>query len=232
MTNPKKIRLYLISISLVLFLTAGCRKKPEAQPDDKKTPAPAVKQQTTDKSDPQPDTKMDAEALQGYKNSTIPQNKEINSAVSEMIQLGAQWKPMLQTEWGKKAPDFTAADIEGNTHKLSDYIGKNVLIVKLATYDPGCQKQISHLNELQSTSAEEKLQILAISNEPIDKVKSFAAANNLNFSIIAGRTRMPNPYRSARHLPTSFYIDKDGLMKLAVQGVIPSQDSKKIIQTP
>lgn len=232
MTNLEKIRLYLISISFVLFLTAGCRKKPEAQPEDTKPPASAVKQQTTDKSDTQPDTKMDAEALRGYKKGMIPQNKEINSAVSEMIQLGAQWEPMLRTAWGKQAPDFTATDIEGNTHKLSDYTGKDVLIVKFATYDPGCRDQISHLKELQSTSAEEKLQILAISDEPIEKVKSFAADNNLNFSIIAGRTRMPNPYRSTRQLPTSFYIDKDGIMKLIAQGVISFQDSKKIIQTP
>lgn len=232
MTDPKKIWLYLISISFVLFLTAGCRKKPETQPDDTKPPVPAVNQQTTDKSDTQPDTKMDAETLQSYKKGMIPQNKEINSAISEMIQLGAQWKPVLQTAWGKKAPDFTATDIEGNTHKLSDYIGKDVLIVKIATYDPGCRKQIAHLKELSSTITEEKLQILAISNEPIEKVKSFAAGNNLNFPIIAGRTRMPNPYRSARYLPTSFFVDKDGIMKLAVQGVIPSQDSKKLIQTP
>jgi len=133
MTKPKKIQMYLISISFVLFLTAGCRKKPAAQPDDKKPPTPAVKQQTTDKSDPRPKSEMTAEQLQGYKEAAPTQNKEISSAVSEMIQLGAQWKPIFQAVWGKPATDFTAVDIDGNTHKLSDYAGKTVLIVKFAT---------------------------------------------------------------------------------------------------
>ena len=232
MTKTQKIRLYLISISFILVLAAGCRKKPAAQPDDTKEPATAVKLQKTDKSDPQPDNKTAAEELQGHKEDIKPQNKDISSVISEMIQPGAEWKPVFQAVWGKPATEFTVAGIDGNKHKLSDYTGKAVLIVKFATYDPGCQKQISHLKELSSMFTEEKLQILAISDEPAETVKAFAADKNLNFLIAAGRTRMPNPYRSARRLPTSFYINKDGLIKLAIQGVIPSQDLKKLIETP
>ncbi len=224
MTEPKKIWFYLIILSFILFLPVGCRKKPAAEPDEQKTATPALDQQPTNETDPK--------TSRTYNADKIPQSKEISSALSEMKQLGAQWQPIFQAWWTKQAPDFTVTDIEGNTHKLSSSIGKEVLIVKWATYDPGCQKQIANLKELRSIIKNEKLQILAISDETIETVRSFTTDKDLNFPIIAGRTRMPEPYSSTRYLPTSFFIDKTGLVKLAAQGVIPPQDSKKLIETP
>lgn len=44
-------------------------------------------------------------------------------------------------EVGKPAPDFTATDITGKTHRLSDYRGK---IVVLESYNYGCPYVVNH----------------------------------------------------------------------------------------
>lgn len=48
---------------------------------------------------------------------------------------------LAQADIGKPAPDFTARDIEGKTHKLSDYKGK---IVVLESYNLDCPFCANH----------------------------------------------------------------------------------------
>jgi len=48
------------------------------------------------------------------------------------------WDVAFASSFGKEAPDFSVKDIEGRTHKLSDYRGRNVVVVFWATWCPAC----------------------------------------------------------------------------------------------
>lgn len=58
-----------------------------------------------------------------------------------LLLLGAAGFVMTAAEIGKPAPDFTATDINGKTHKLSDYRGK---IVVLESYNYDCPFCANH----------------------------------------------------------------------------------------
>jgi len=60
---------------------------------------------------------------------------------------------LAQADIGKPAPDFTAKDIEGKTHKLSDYKGK---IVVLESYNLDCPFCANHFKSgaMQDLQAE------------------------------------------------------------------------------
>ncbi len=75
-----------------------------------------------------------------------------HAIVLTVLTLGAASAAFAAAEVGQPAPDFTATDINGQTHKLSDYKGK---IVVLESYNLDCPFCHNHyrtgaMQELQS----------------------------------------------------------------------------------
>lgn len=58
-----------------------------------------------------------------------------------MVALSAGWAALAEVNVGELAPDFTARDINGKTHRLSDYRGK---IVVLEAYNLDCPFCANH----------------------------------------------------------------------------------------
>lgn len=140
------------------------------------------------------------------------------------------WDPIL-TEWyGNSAEDFSYADIGGQKHSLSGYLGRDVIVVLWATWCPPCRMEVPHLKELRDTFSKEELAILAISNEAEETVRKFAFENELNYTVIATQEPLPEPFRYVNGIPASFYINKEGKIKLAVQGLIPFGEAQAILK--
>ena len=138
---------------------------------------------------------------------------------------------LLTHPWyGKPAPDFALNDLDGKEHKLSDYKGKKVLLVFWATWCPPCRKEIPDLIELRETASEDKLAMLAISNEKPDLVKSFVAQAKLNYTALLDQGTLPRPYNTINAIPSSFFIDTEGKIKLATSGLVSLSEIKAILQ--
>ena len=116
----------------------------------------------------------------------------IKITLSDIIRNRRGWGPIEQSWFGKPAPDFTVTDIDGKSHKLSDYRGKDVIVVLWATWCRPCMMEIPHLIALQNTLGKEKLAILGISfinnrtGETPEKIKAFASQNpRINYALIS-----------------------------------------------
>ncbi len=130
------------------------------------------------------------------------------------------WGP-ISTQWyGKQAPDLTFSDLDGKTHKLSEYAGKNVLVLFWATWCPPCRIEIPDLIELRKQKSSEELAIIAISDENRSQLKRFVAANKLNYTVASLTAAPAKPFSDVRAFPTSFYIDKQRNFKFAAEGVV------------
>lgn len=91
---------------------------------------------------------------------------------------------MLSLE--SKAPEFEAQDQDGKYHKLSDYLGKWVVLYFYPRDNtPGCTKEACSFrdsyHELQSMG----VVILGVSKDSIESHKKFAQKFNLNFPLLA-----------------------------------------------
>jgi len=140
------------------------------------------------------------------------------------------WDIAFASSFGKDAPDFSVEDIDGKTHKLSDYKGRNVVVVFWATWCPACNLEIPHLIELRNMLAEDKLAILAISNEEPEHLKNFAASKGINYTVTSlGDSPLPKPFADVSSIPTSFFIDPKGKIKFAAVGLVPLADAKVIM---
>lgn len=150
--------------------------------------------------------------------------------LAEIIDARRTWKPMW-TEWyGQTAPALELKDIGGKTHKLSDYLGKNILLIFWATWCAPCQTEVPHLIELRKRISEDELAMLAISNEDPTTLQRYAEVKGLNYTTISSRGPLPAPFGGVRGIPAGFVIDKEGKIKLATEGLVSLTELVQILR--
>lgn len=158
-----------------------------------------------------------------------PQNATGKSQ-EQIIKPESTWDVTFTESFGKNAPDFSIEDINGKTHKLSDYLGRNVVVVFWATWYPACNLEIPHLIELRKTLPDDKLTILAISNEEPERLKQFAESNGINYTVVSlGDNPLPEPFAKVTSIPTTFFIDPNGKIQFAAIGLVSLADAKVIM---
>ena len=161
---------------------------------------------------------------------TSPLATEVKTvSLNDIIKAARTWRPGYQTWYGKPAPDFTLTDLAGKEHKLSDYKGKNVLIIFWATWCGPCRMEIPHLIELRKTVGEDDLVMLAISNEGPELVKKFVAQAKINYTVLIDPGTLREPYNTIRAIPSGFFIDRQGKIKLATTGLVSLNEIKAIL---
>jgi len=221
----------IISAAILAAATivAGCKKEP-AEPSD------TVTQYHHDHNDHkhppvEPAVKSTNEPVEPNTKPAV--NPKIS--LSDVIRAARTWRPSYTSWYGKTAPDFTLTDLDGKEHKLSDYRGKDVMLVFWATRCPPCIFEIPHLIELRNTVSKDKLAILAITYEKPDLIKKFAAAEKMNYTVLLEQNNMPAPFGVLRiyktsGIPCSFFINPDGKIKLATSGLLSLGYMKAILQ--
>ena len=152
------------------------------------------------------------------------------ASLENIVNSRTTWDVAFPSWNGKSAADFTVNDIDGQTHSLSDYHGRNLLVVFWATWCPACKLEIPHLIELRKMYNEDELGILAISNESPEDLKQFAAEKGINYSVASLGGALPAPFSGVTSIPTTFFIGRDGTIKLTALGLVSLEEAKAIIQ--
>jgi len=145
-----------------------------------------------------------------------------------IIENRSGWDVAFEGNWGDLATDFSYTDIHGKTARLTDHRGKNVLLIFWATWCPPCRAEIPHLVRLRKETPAEELEIIAFSGEAEGTVAPFAKDKGLNYTVVAEASGLPAPFGQVRSIPTAFFIDPEGRIKLATVGVVPEETAKAI----
>ena len=84
---------------------------------------------------------------------------------------------------GIKAPDFSLPDENGVNHKLSDYLGKRVILYFYPKDNtPGCTAQACGFSDLYPQISEKDAVVLGVSKDSIKSHKNFKEKFNLGFT--------------------------------------------------
>lgn len=124
------------------------------------------------------------------------------------------------------APDFTLNDLEGNSHTLSEYRGKVVLVDFWATWCPPCVVEIPHFVKLYNKYNEKGFVILGASlDNNMKKLKDFVSAQGITYPILVNAGNVGTTY-AVQAIPTAYLIDKQGKIEKKFVGYRPGYEKE------
>jgi len=130
------------------------------------------------------------------------------------------------------APDFALKDTQGKVVKLSDFKGKVVVIDFWATWCPPCRKEIPDFIDLYSKYKDKGFVMLGLSVDEggLSDVIPFIKKNKINYTILmATNTDVPKAYGGIRGIPTTFVVDRRGIIREQFVGFRPKSTFESVI---
>lgn len=108
--------------------------------------------------------------------------------------------------------DFTLTDINGVTHKLSDYRGKWVVVNYWATWCPPCREEIPQLIKFYDEHKGKDAVVLGLNYEDIGlkRLRSFVAAHAINYPVVHLGVDATLPIGPVTGFPTTYVISPQG----------------------
>lgn len=122
---------------------------------------------------------------------------------------------------GFLAPDFSLSTPSGETFTLSELRGKAVLVNLWATWCPPCRAEMPDMQKLYDEYKDQGFMVLAVNMTYQDNpaaIVPFVQENGLNFPILIEETGKVAEQYELRSLPSSFFIDRNGIIQEVVIG--------------
>jgi cytochrome c biogenesis protein CcmG, thiol:disulfide interchange protein DsbE len=134
---------------------------------------------------------------------------------------------------GTPAPDFELKTVEGKTYKLSDLKGKPVMLNFWATWCPPCRAEMPIMEAVYKEYEAQGFVILAINLGESDvAIKSFRDRLGLTFPIVVDKDDKVTRMYDIVPLPTSYFVDKDGIVQGKWTGEVRSVNQLKELLKP
>jgi peroxiredoxin Q/BCP len=143
---------------------------------------------------------------------------------------------------GDAAPQFTATDQDENTHKLSDYKGKKLVVFFYpAASTPSCTVEACNLRDNYTLLKDKGYELLGVSADTAKKQKSFQTKQNLPFPLLAdvdkelinafgiwGPKKFMGREFDGIHR-TTFVIDEKGIIHDVITKVVTKNHAAQIL---
>lgn len=144
---------------------------------------------------------------------------------------GAPAQPSNEPVPGGIAREVTAKDVNtGEIVRLSALKGQVVLINFWATWCGPCRLEMPHLDQLQKEMAG-KVRVIALGADPRETPETLAAYakdRQLSLTVAHDGGAASRTYQ-AFGLPTSFFIDKNGIIREKVTGAMTLEQMKALV---
>jgi len=123
------------------------------------------------------------------------------------------------------APGFALRGLDGKTVRLTDYKGKPVVLDFWATWCGPCRAAMPHLDAIQNRYRERGLVVLGVSVDDggPQRVKRYADHLGVRFRIVMADERVLDLYGPIRSIPTTFFIDRRGMVVRRVVGYLDQE---------
>lgn len=145
-------------------------------------------------------------------------------------------------EVGKKAPEFSLPDQNGVVHKLSDYLGKKVILYFYPKDNtPGCTKQACGYSERYPQFIEKNVEVIGISKDSVASHKKFEEKQNLKFTLLSDPEleviKLYDVWKEKKLygkvslgvVRTTYLIDEEGIIIKANDKVKAADDPEKML---
>jgi len=134
--------------------------------------------------------------------------------------------PLSAQTLGSPAPDFTLKTLAGSTASLSDYTGRPVFLNFWASWCKPCRGEMSDIIAAYDAHSDQHLQVLAINltdQERMKDVRGFVDEFRMPFPVLLDQKGKARTSYALRGVPTSVFIDAQGVVRLVNPGPITSE---------
>jgi len=132
----------------------------------------------------------------------------------------------LKAANGSRAPALVLKELNGTVHDLARYRGKVVLVNFWATWCEPCRDEMPSIQRLRDKLAGQPFAVLAVNlDEPESRVTAFLEKTKLDLTVVLDPGKTAAKTWSARILPASYLIGRDGRVRYSVVGDIDWSDA-------
>lgn len=133
------------------------------------------------------------------------------------------------TAAGTPAPDFTGRDVDGNTFRLSDHLGKDVVLLDFwSTFCEPCKAEFPHLRAMYDGEHAKGLLVVGIAMdgpETVADVPAFVHRFDIDFPVVTDEdSQIASLYNPKKSMPLSVLIDKAGRIVAVREGYNPGDE--------
>jgi len=128
---------------------------------------------------------------------------------------------------GDLAPDFELHSLDGGMVTLSSLRGRPVLLNFWATWCTPCRVEMPWLVALDQQYRGRGIQIIGVSLDDAGgehQVATFAKDKGVTYPVLLADSTVANLYGGVRFMPQSFFIDRDGRIKMTTIGLTSKED--------
>lgn len=122
---------------------------------------------------------------------------------------------------GFAAPSFSLETLDGEMVALQDLRGKVVIVNLWATWCPPCRAEMAAIERVYRANVEKGFVVLGIHTTFQDSqqaARGFVQDFDLTFPILLDRTGEVSRQYQLRALPSTFFIDRSGIIQRVVVG--------------
>lgn len=130
----------------------------------------------------------------------------------------------------EQAPNFTLTSIDGKKISLASYRGKALIVDFWATWCGPCRMEIPWFISLKKQYAGKGLAVVGIATDAVDDgnpqqatktIQNFATKMQMNYPVLLATNAVQQAYGGIDSLPTTFYINRKGVVVASTVGVPP-----------
>lgn len=126
-----------------------------------------------------------------------------------------------------QAPDFSVYDLEGNAVKLSDFVGKPVVLNFWASWCGPCKKEMPDFQKVYEELGEEIVFLMVNltdgSQETVEKASAFIEKQGYTFPVYYDTALEAAYAYGVNSVPRTYFIDKDGSVVKQVLGTLSEE---------
>lgn len=140
------------------------------------------------------------------------------------------WQREPTVEIGKPAPDFTLGVLGGDYLTLSDLRGQVVLLNFWATWCEACRDEMPAMQRIYEKYRDRGVTIVGVNLMETElAVKGFVDRLGVTFPIVYDLTGAVHDTYLVRPMPTSYFIDRTGVVRFMFIGPMTEEDMEERI---
>jgi len=126
-------------------------------------------------------------------------------------------------------PDFELSAVDGDVVRLSDHVGKEVIVLSFwDTWCEPCKMEMPHLERIYRAHKDEGLLVLSIAmDDPttVAQVAPFVRENHFSFPVLLDpNSSASNLYNTHKSAPYTVVIGRDGTIASEASGYSPGAE--------